>query len=66
MCASRTNHSSSTPAISRSLMDSMLVFIRLMISGGKSTEYMMYRFLLFGPGRIHTPPALYLHESKYP
>ena len=63
---SRTSHSSSTPAISRSLMVISCVAILATISGGKSTDQNTYRGVPLGPGNIQTPPAPRLQESQYP
>ena len=63
---SSTSHARRTPAISRSLTESLCNSISSTTSGGKSTDHSIYRFWLFSPGRIHTPPAPYVHASEYP
>ena len=63
---SSTSHARRIPAISRSLSESLCISINSTISGGKSIDHIMNQFWLCLPGKIHAPPALYLHASEYP
>ena len=63
MRCSSASHSSRTPAISKSLIDSSRVSICALMSLGKAQVQYMYRTSL-PCGMIHTPPAPCLHASE--
>ena len=63
---SRASQPSSTPAISRSLIEMWSVANALTTSGGKSTDQNTYLCVLSIRGSIQTPPAPYLHASVHP